>query len=88
MQLITTVAGTLNKSGSSPDGTLAVNALLEGPWSVAVDAGGNIFLVDAGNLERVDHTTGMISQYAGPGDSCQVLSNTPDLPDRFRGVRS
>lgn len=86
--IITTVAGTLNKSGSSPDGTLAVNALLEGPWSVAVDAGGNIFLVDAGNLERVDHTTGMISQYAGPGDSCQVLSNTQTCPIASVGLEA
>ncbi len=78
--IITTVAGTLNKSGSSPDGTLAVDALLADPSSVAVDAVGNMFLVDGGSLKRVDHTTGVISQYGGTSGSCQVLSNTQTCP--------
>ena len=78
--IITTVAGTPNKSGFSPDGTLAVNALLEAPSSVAVDAGGNIFLVDNGTVYRVDHATGVISQYAGGSGSCPVLSNTQTCP--------
>jgi hypothetical protein len=86
--IITTVAGTLNKSGSSPDGTLAVDALLAGPSSVAVDASGNIFLVDGSTLERVDHMTGAISQYGGPGDSCQVLSNTQTCPIASVGLEA
>jgi sugar lactone lactonase YvrE len=78
--IITTVAGTPGKSGSSADGTLAVDALLEGPSSVAVDASGNIFLADAGLLERVDHGTGTLSQYAGTSGFCQALSNTQTCP--------
>lgn len=64
---ITTVAGT-NSSGFSGDGGPAVNAKLNTPYGVAVDALGNIFIADNFNsrIRKVD-TNGIISTVAGKG---------------------
>ena len=63
--IITTVAGT-NGFGFSGDGGMATNAALNGPSGVAVDAHGNLFIVDSGN-ERIRKvgTNGIITTYAG-----------------------
>jgi YD repeat-containing protein len=47
---IYTVAGSsAGTPGSAGDGTLATAALLHGPWAVAVDASGNLYVADTGN---------------------------------------
>ncbi len=64
---ITTVAGTGTYGYSGDNGT-ATSAMLHGPYGVAVDSGGNIFIADTGNncIRRVD-TAGIITTVAGTG---------------------
>jgi trimeric autotransporter adhesin len=65
--IITTVAGT-GSSGSSGDGKLAVSATLNYPYSVAVDASGNLFIADTYNHRiRMVTSTGIITTIAGTG---------------------
>ena len=75
--IITTVAGRSN-APPTVDGVEAINARLEGPTGVAVDAGGNFYFVEAGigsgtGLARGDNkvwkvsTGGLISTFAGNG---------------------
>jgi hypothetical protein len=45
--VITTVAG--GSSSGLGDGGSALNAELVNPWSIAVDAAGDIYIADAGN---------------------------------------
>ena len=62
--IITTVAG----GGAGGDGSAATNASLNGPFGVAFDASGNLFIADLGNnrIRRVD-TNGIINTVAGNG---------------------
>lgn len=64
--VIGTVAGT-GVEGFSGDGGLAVGAMLDAPSSLAVDAGGNVYVADAhnGRVRRVDARTGVISTVVG-----------------------
>ena len=66
--VIITIAGNGNY-GSSGDGGLAVNALLNAPFRVALDTQGNLFIADYANnkVRRVDVTTGIITTVAGTG---------------------
>ncbi len=66
--IIVTIAGNGNY-GSSGDGGLAVNALLNGPYRLALDAQGNLFVSDFANdrVRRIDVTTGIITTVAGTG---------------------
>jgi len=68
--IITTVAGQGGKDGFSGDGGLAVNALLDHPIGIAMDAQGNLFIADTLNhrIRRVD-TKGVITAIAGLGPS-------------------
>ena len=68
-KIITTIAGT-GAEGSSPDGTPAKQAMLNGPTDVAVDRQGNIFISEAnqGLVRRIDATTGNLSTWAGGGN--------------------
>src|SRR5262249_43568047 len=63
-----TVAGT-GASGYSGDGGPATSAKLSNPTGVAVDAAGNLFIVDAGNhrIREVVQATGTIITVAGNG---------------------
>lgn len=65
--IISTVAGT-NNYGFSGDGGAATNALMDAPSGVAVDAGGNLYIADAGNqrIRKVD-SRGLITTFAGTG---------------------
>jgi sugar lactone lactonase YvrE len=70
--LITTVAG--NGSPTAPggdpgDGLPALQATLNLPFGVAVDAAGNIYIGDTGNyrVRKVSATTGIITTIAGNG---------------------
>jgi len=57
--------GTL--AGFSGDGGAAVNAKLDSPVSVAVDANNNVYLVDANNRIRKIDDKGIITTIAGTG---------------------
>jgi sugar lactone lactonase YvrE len=65
--IITTYAGN-GTNGFTGDGGKATNASLGGPSGVAVDAQGNLFIADPGNLRvRRVGTNGIITTYAGNG---------------------
>ena len=64
---ISTIAGT-GTAGYSGDGGPAVNAEMNGPYSVAVDWDGNLFIAEINNhLVRKVDTNGVISTIAGTG---------------------
>jgi trimeric autotransporter adhesin len=66
--IITTVAGN-GTAGFSGDGGLATAAQLDAPARVEVNAAGDLFIVDVGNvrIRRVDAATGIITTVAGNG---------------------
>ncbi|MDI9319622.1 MAG: T9SS type A sorting domain-containing protein [Phycisphaerales bacterium] len=68
--IITTIAGT-GTPGFSGDGGSATSAKLYQPFSVAVDASGNVFIADTYNsrIRKITATTGTISTIAGTGVS-------------------
>ncbi|HXB11423.1 MAG TPA: NHL repeat-containing protein, partial [Bacteroidia bacterium] len=68
--IITTIAGKGGKQGFSGDGGPAINAQLNGPTSVTIDAGGIIYVADQNN-NRIRKITsyGIISTFAGKGTS-------------------
>src|ERR1039458_2281613 len=63
--IVTRVAGT--SQGYAGDGGLATNAQLNGPFGVAVDGYGNVFIADTGNyvVRKVAAATGIITTVAG-----------------------
>jgi uncharacterized protein (TIGR03437 family) len=65
--IISTVAGN-GQQGYSGDGGPATSASLQGPWGVAVDAAGNLYIADQFNdrIRRVS-PSGIISTVAGNG---------------------
>lgn len=65
---ITTIAGN-GLSGFGGDGGPAVGAVFSSPSGVALDASGNIFVVDKYNyrVRKITASTGVISTYAGGG---------------------
>ena len=67
--IITTAVGTGEK-GFAGDGGPADAALLNGPFDIAFDAGGNLYFSDTFNnrIRRVDARSGVISTVAGNGD--------------------
>jgi sugar lactone lactonase YvrE len=86
--IITTVAGN-GSPGYSGDGGPATWAQLDGPYDVAVDAAGNLFIADAFNdrIRKVS-TTGIITTVVGGGtgglgDGGPAVSAELDAP---RGV--
>lgn len=66
--IISTIAGT-GTAAFSGDGGLATQAELNSPRDVAVDAAGNVFIVDMENhrVRRVDFATGIVTTVAGTG---------------------
>ncbi len=85
---INTVAGT-GTAGATGDGGPAIAAKLSAPYALAVDGGGNLFIVDRGNhaIRKVNAGDGKINTFAGSlgasgssGDSGPATSaklNTP-----------
>jgi DNA-binding beta-propeller fold protein YncE len=63
--IITTVAGIRNW-GFSGDGGPAIQASLDAPRSVFLDAAGNLFIACSGSIRKVD-SAGIISTVAGKG---------------------
>jgi hypothetical protein len=66
--IVTTFAGT-GVQGSSGDGGQAINATLNRPVSVTVDAAGFLYICDSSNhnIRRVSLASGIITTYAGNG---------------------
>ena len=79
--IITTIAGNGNPcavpTAGCGDGGPATSATLTGVRSLAFDPSGNLYIGDtnAGRIRRVDHTTQIITTYAGNGVPC--LNNPP-----------
>lgn len=73
---ITTIAGN-GFSGFTGDGGLAINAQLSEPEDVAVDAAGNVYIVDTedGLVRRVDAATGIITTVAGIPSPCAAAGD-------------
>ena len=80
---IATAAGT-GRQGFDGDGGLAVRALLNQPFDVAINSRGDLYFSDTFNhrIRKIDHATGIIATVAGsgqtglcrrrrPGGSCQ-----------------
>ena len=66
--IINTVAGSAGIGGFSGDGGAATSAKLFAPCGVAVDASGNIYIVDAANRRvRKVNNSGIITTVAGTG---------------------
>lgn len=67
--IISTIAGT-GTSGYNGDGALAVNAQLNSPASLCIDATGNLYIGDLGGMRvRKVNTSGIISTVAGNGST-------------------
>ena len=66
--VVTTVAGN-GTSAFAGDGGLATSASLQLPYSVAVDAAGNLYIADSGSdrIRKVSAATGIITTIAGSG---------------------
>ena len=66
--IITTIAG-MKGYGDSGDGGAATSAQLSGPFGVAVDISGNVYIADLNsNKIRIVTSAGIISTFAGTGE--------------------
>lgn len=76
--VIETIAG-VGASGFSGDGGIAIRARLNVPCDVKIDAAGNLYIADIGNLRirRVDARTGVITTIVGTGQSGFSGDNGP-----------
>jgi DNA-binding beta-propeller fold protein YncE len=82
--IITTIAGTGGK-GYRGDSGPASQALLNGPFDVGFDPGGNLYFSDTFNhcIRRVDARTGMIATLAGCGEPGYSGDSGPATRARF-----
>ena len=82
---ITTVAGTVSASGFSGDTGPATSAELNNPNAVAVDAAGDLFIVDLGNvrIREVSAATGDINTIAGNGSKGYTGDHNPATSAEF-----
>ncbi len=85
--IITTATGS-GQPGFSGDGTAAATASINLPRGLALDAAGNLFIVDSRNqrIRRIDGTTGQIATIAGggiqgfAGDGSPAVTASLDTP--------
>ena len=77
--VISTIAGLgLLHQGFTGDGAKATLAELNGPYGVAVDAAGNVFIADTGSnrVRKITASTGIIATVAGGGSGCAGATDT------------
>ena len=79
-RVISTIAGTPGLDGFSGDGGPAIDALLDGPTSLTVDADGSLYFFDGGNqrIRQID-PDGVIRTIAGDGTYSGVSLNGDEL---------
>lgn len=65
--IITTVAGKVDKTDSQGDGGLAINASFTGITDLTFDQKGNLLVLEFNRLRLIDTNTGTISTIAGSG---------------------
>jgi DNA-binding beta-propeller fold protein YncE len=82
--IITTAVGT-GERGYRGDGGPAAEALLNGPFDVGFDAGGNLYFSDTFNhcIRRVDARTAVITTCAGCGEAGYSGDGGPAIRARF-----
>ena len=78
-QIISTVAG-----GGVGDGLPAVQAGLNFPQQLAIDAAGNVFIAESGRVRRVDAGTGVITTVVGTGERYYSGDGGPATAARLR----
>ena len=85
-QIVTTIAGT-GISGFSGDGGPATQAQLRGPFGVAVDSAGNLYIADFNNhrIRRVDQATQTITTIAGTGVPVSSADSGPATQTALNG---
>lgn len=78
-QIITTYAGTTGTAGYSGDNVAAKSSKLNKPYSVALDAGNNVYIADFSNnrVRKVDAVTGIITTIAGNGTASSTGDGFP-----------
>ena len=76
-QIITTIAG-IDSQGYNGDNILATDARLDGPFSIAFDHKGNLYIADgySNRIRKVD-TAGIITTFAGNGVGSYNGDNIP-----------
>ena len=84
---INTVAGNGNV-GSTGDGGPATAATMAGPWGVAVDGAGNLYISDwlSHKIRKVDKDTGVITTIAGNGSFGFSGDNGPATSAQINGA--
>jgi hypothetical protein len=81
--IVSTIAGN-GSQGYSGDGAKATKAQLNGPWGVAADDSGNIYINDRGNGRiRKVNTAGVITTIAGSGEVGYSGDGGPALDASF-----
>jgi hypothetical protein len=83
-RIVTTVAGNGN-SGTGGDGGPATSAELDGPFQVALDAAGNLYIEEVGYpvVRKVDALTGIITTVAGSGTFGTAGGGIPAIEAKF-----
>ncbi len=83
--IITTAVGT-GERGFAGDGGPAARAVLNGPFDIGFDPGGNLYFSDTFNhrIRRVDARTGIITTVAGSGAAGYAGDRRPGDPGRVQ----
>ena len=83
--IIVTIAGT-GEQGYSGDSGPATRATFNQPYSLQVDANGDVFVVDRLNyvIRKIDAATGIITTVAGTGEAGYGGDGAPATAARFR----
>ncbi len=84
---ITTVAGN-GSSGFAGDGLAAVNASLFGPWGVAVDSEGSLYIADTTNNRIRKVMFGVITTVVGSGPASSLGDGGPPINANLSSPRA